>query len=104
MLEHLDDPSPWRPDAGCRRRIVDRGRRLRRRRRLVSGIEGTTVTVVLAGIAGLLYVDHRCGAIERVGVATPAPIDGARTDRPTTASVTRDRGTMCDRETPRRER
>lgn len=75
MLEHLDDPVGWTPD---REAVVARGRRLRRRRRVLSAGLGTVLSVVAVAAAGVLYVDRRDAAIERVEVATPAPpLDGA---------------------------
>jgi LCP family protein required for cell wall assembly len=76
MFERFDDPEGFRPGPDLRAGVRQRGRRIRRRRRLAAA--GLSGLVVLAGAfgAGALYVERRDGAIDRVDVSTPAPVDG----------------------------
>jgi len=95
MLDQLDDPVPFLPSPELVAAAKARGSRLRRRRRL--GVTGAMIPVilVLAVLAGAVYVDHRLDQVQRVdvaaGVLTPvaagAPYnvlvvgtDGPRTD------------------------
>jgi LCP family protein required for cell wall assembly len=96
LLDRLDDPEPFTVSADLVHAAKARGARLRRRRRL--GVTGAMVPVilVLALVAGAVYVDRRLDQVDRVDVAagvlapvapgapynvlvvgTDAPLDGA---------------------------
>jgi LCP family protein required for cell wall assembly len=76
MLDHLDDPDPFVPDGRFRERVARRGTCLRRRHRLAQGSIGALATVGLLG-SGLLYVERRDAAIDRVEITTQPSADGA---------------------------
>ena len=69
LLESLDDPMPYDPPADLTETSRARGRRLRRRRRL--GITGAAIpiVVVLALVAGVVYIDRRTAGVARVDAA-----------------------------------
>jgi polyisoprenyl-teichoic acid--peptidoglycan teichoic acid transferase len=69
MLDQLDDPIPFRPSPELIAAAKSRGSRLRRRRRL--GMTGAMIPVilVLALVAGAVYVDQRFDQVQRVDVA-----------------------------------
>jgi LCP family protein required for cell wall assembly len=69
MLDQLDDPVPFTPSPELVAAARVRGSRLRRRRRL--GVTGALIPVilVLALVAGAVYVDHRLDQVQRVDVA-----------------------------------
>lgn len=77
MFQHLDDPAPFQPDDDFRRAVLTGGRRRRRHRRLLTTMASLTVLVTVAGAGGLLYVERRDAAIDRVDVATEQSVDGA---------------------------
>lgn len=76
MLDHLDDPLPFVPDEGFRQQVLRRGARLRWRHRLARGSAGVLVVAGLLG-TGLLYVERRDAAIDRVEISTRPSADGA---------------------------
>ncbi len=69
LLEPLDDPVPFAVSADLVHAAKARGARLRRRRRL--GVTGAMVPVilVLALVAGAVYVERRLDQVDRVDVA-----------------------------------
>jgi LCP family protein required for cell wall assembly len=77
MFEHLDDPAPYRPAPGLRDAVAHRGRRLRRRRRLATGLAGALMVAGLAGGGGALYVQRRDAAIDRIDVTTDPSVGSA---------------------------
>jgi len=100
LLESLDDPMPYDPPIDLTETSRARGRQLRRRRHL--GIAGGAIPIVLvvALVAGAVYVDRRTAGVARVdvaaGVLSPAAagapynilvvgLDGPRLDAPEVA-------------------
>lgn len=76
MLDHLDDPEPFLPDDRFRQEVLRRGGRLRWRHRVARGSVGVLAVVGLLG-TGLLYVERRDAAIDRVEITTQPSVDGA---------------------------
>lgn len=77
MFERLDDPEPYRPSPALRDAVAARGRRLRRRRRVATGLAGVLVVAGLAGGGGALYVQRRDAAIDRIDVTTDPSVGSA---------------------------
>lgn len=76
MLDHLDDPQPFVPSDRFRQDVLRRGARLRWRHRLVrSSVSALAVVGLLGG--GVLYVERRDAAIDRVEITTQPSTDGA---------------------------
>ncbi len=77
MFERLDPPAPFRPSERFRSAVVERGRRIRRRRRRVAGsVLGTLV--VMAAVVGVTagWSRQRFDDIQRVDVANlPETVD-----------------------------
>jgi LCP family protein required for cell wall assembly len=97
LLESLDDPIPYSPSPNLAGAARTRGRQLRRRRRLGVSAGAMPIVLVLALVAGAIYVDRRVAGVARVdiaaGVLTPAAAgvpynilvigtDGPRLDAP----------------------
>lgn len=76
MLDHLDDPEPFIPNPALRRRVGQRGNQLRRRHRWMRAALAVAAVVTLAG-SGVLYVERRDAAIDRVDIAHQPSVDGA---------------------------
>jgi len=77
MFEHLDDSHSFVPDDDFRHGVFRRGRQLRLRRRIAAITTGLAVTLAGVGIAGVLYVDRRDAAIDRIDVVEEPSLDGA---------------------------
>ena len=77
MFEHLDDSQPFAADDDFRRGVFRRGRQLRLRRRIAAAATGLAVTLAGVGVAGVLYVDRRDAAIDRVVVEEQPSLDSA---------------------------
>lgn len=96
MFSHLDDANPFRPDVGFRAATVRRGRRLRRRRRIVAGASAVGCSLAVVAGALSLSLDRQLDEVDRIEVAgvvdshdaglndptvfLVAGIDGPRTD------------------------
>lgn len=69
LLASLDDPLPYDPPADLTETSRARGRRLRRRRCLGITVGAIPIVLVLALVAGAVYVDRRTTGVARVDVA-----------------------------------
>ena len=69
MLDQLDDPVPFTVSPDLVAAAKSRGTHLRRRHRVAVTGAMVPVILVLALVAGAVYVDHRLDQVDRVDVA-----------------------------------